>query len=197
MASHDLESQKQAQVRHGEYTCLGCGGGGAVTVFGQAWTCSYCFGAGRVTMEQLAQFSPEAVEDAAERRWELRRVDSDPLKLTGLTIDHLAPVLRISNLAWADLREADAAGAVLAGANLCGGRLAGAYLDHVNLRGACLTDADLMRVDLSNAMLDEADLRGANPYAAASLKGASMRGIQDSMTARQRAKCVDLGAVFG
>ncbi len=68
--------------------------------------------------------------------------------------------LREAQLAGANFYMADLSGACLAGANLTGADLSCADLCAADLRDAILTDANLLAADLDEAILDGANLEG-------------------------------------
>jgi len=70
--------------------------------------------------------------------------------------------LREAQLAGANFYMADLTGASLAGANLAAANLAGANLTGADLRGAILTGANMLVTDLYKAILNEANLLGAH-----------------------------------
>ncbi len=109
-----------------------------------------------------------AVRVALEAGTDLARANLADADLTG------------ADLARANLADANLAGANLADANLAGANLAGANLAGANLARAYLTGTDLARANLADANLAGADLAGANlagaNLARAYLTGADLTG---------------------
>jgi hypothetical protein len=131
---------------------------------------------------------------------------------------YLNSVLRASNLAGVDLRDADLFGFDLSGANLqgsdmrgvdmrqsdlSGANLQGANLQHTklfraNLAGADLSEANLVGADLTQANLASANLAGAD-LSQARLYGASLAAadLSGAMIDKKIPNGVDLTSVIG